>query len=57
MLDTPPTTNALDFLEAPDRLAIFFSERVIVASMPAAQGRDVVDLRLFSTAPAPRRCG
>jgi anion-transporting ArsA/GET3 family ATPase len=29
VLDTPPTTNALDFLEAPDRLAAFFSERVI----------------------------
>jgi anion-transporting ArsA/GET3 family ATPase len=28
VLDTPPTTNALDFLEAPDRLALFFSERV-----------------------------
>lgn len=28
VLDTPPTTNALDFLQAPDRLASFFSERV-----------------------------
>jgi anion-transporting ArsA/GET3 family ATPase len=28
VLDTPPTTNALDFLEAPDRIAHFFSEKV-----------------------------
>ncbi len=28
VLDTPPTSNALDFLEAPDRIATFFSERV-----------------------------
>ncbi len=28
VLDTPPTSNALDFLDAPDRLAIFFNERI-----------------------------
>jgi anion-transporting ArsA/GET3 family ATPase len=28
VLDTPPTTNALDFIDAPDRIAAFFSERV-----------------------------
>ena len=28
VLDTPPTTNALDFLDAPDRIASFFSEKV-----------------------------
>jgi anion-transporting ArsA/GET3 family ATPase len=34
VLDTPPTTNALDFLEAPERLARFFSDRVIGRFMP-----------------------
>lgn len=29
ILDTPPTKNALDFLEAPGRLARFFDERVL----------------------------
>jgi len=28
VLDTPPTTNALDFLDAPERAARFFHERV-----------------------------
>jgi len=28
VLDTPPTTNALDFIDAPDRIAAFFSDRV-----------------------------
>ncbi len=28
ILDTPPTVNALDFLDAPNRLAGFFSEKV-----------------------------
>jgi anion-transporting ArsA/GET3 family ATPase len=28
VLDTPPTVNALDFLDAPNRLAGFFSERI-----------------------------
>jgi anion-transporting ArsA/GET3 family ATPase len=36
VLDTPPTTNALDFLEAPDRLAAFFDERVTRWFMPSA---------------------
>jgi anion-transporting ArsA/GET3 family ATPase len=35
VLDTPPTTNALDFLEAPDRLASFFSEKVTRWFVPA----------------------
>jgi anion-transporting ArsA/GET3 family ATPase len=35
VLDTPPTTNALDFLEAPDRIAGFFSERVTRWFMPS----------------------
>ena len=28
VLDTPPTVNALDFLDAPSRLASFFSEKI-----------------------------
>lgn len=35
VLDTPPTTNALDFLEAPDRVALFFSDKVVRWFMPA----------------------
>ncbi|MFH1807885.1 MAG: ArsA-related P-loop ATPase [Pseudomonadota bacterium] len=34
VLDTPPTTNALDFLEAPDRAARFFHEKVLRWFMP-----------------------
>jgi anion-transporting ArsA/GET3 family ATPase len=34
VLDTPPTTNALDFLEAPERLARFFNDKVIGRFMP-----------------------
>jgi anion-transporting ArsA/GET3 family ATPase len=37
VLDTPPTSNALDFLEAPDRLAAFFSEKVTRWFMPQTQ--------------------
>ena len=29
VLDTPPTVNALDFLDAPNRLAGFFSDKII----------------------------
>jgi anion-transporting ArsA/GET3 family ATPase len=36
VLDTPPTSNALDFLEAPDRVATFFSEKITRWFMPAA---------------------
>jgi anion-transporting ArsA/GET3 family ATPase len=35
VLDTPPTGNALDFLEAPDRVATFFSDKVTRWFMPA----------------------
>lgn len=31
VLDTPPTKNALDFLEAPNRLASFLDERIVHA--------------------------
>jgi anion-transporting ArsA/GET3 family ATPase len=36
VLDTPPTGNALDFLEAPDRVATFFSDKITRWFMPAA---------------------
>jgi anion-transporting ArsA/GET3 family ATPase len=39
VLDTPPTTNALDFLEAPDRLSAFFSENVTRWFMPESRTR------------------
>ena len=29
VVDTPPTRNALDFLEAPERMADFFSSRLL----------------------------
>jgi len=38
VLDTPPTTNALDFLDAPDRAARFFHERVTRWFLPSARG-------------------
>jgi anion-transporting ArsA/GET3 family ATPase len=38
VLDTPPTTNALDFLEAPDRLADFFNEKIIRWFVPSHSG-------------------
>jgi anion-transporting ArsA/GET3 family ATPase len=36
VLDTPPTGNALDFLEAPDRVATFFSDKITRWFVPAA---------------------
>jgi anion-transporting ArsA/GET3 family ATPase len=51
VLDTPPTTNALDFLEAPDRLATFFSEKVTRWFMPAPRDKKASwTSRLFSKA-------
>lgn len=50
VLDTPPTTNAIDFLTAPDRLGDFFdagSNRVLMASWRAA-GRLGVGLIRFN---------
>jgi anion-transporting ArsA/GET3 family ATPase len=34
VLDTPPTGNAVDFLEAPDRVATFFSDKITRWFMP-----------------------
>ncbi|MBI5546481.1 MAG: ArsA family ATPase [Deltaproteobacteria bacterium] len=50
VLDTPPTTNALDFLEAPDRLAVFFSERVVKWLMPAERRGDSWTRKVFNRA-------
>ena len=50
ILDTPPTTNALDFIEAPDKLALFFSDRVVKWLMPAAPGPKSWTTKLFSRA-------
>ena len=51
VLDTPPTTNALDFLEAPDRLADFFSEKITRWFMPSAgEQAPSWTARLFSRA-------
>lgn len=53
VLDTPPTTNALDFLEAPDRLALFFSDKVVRFLMPASKrDKESWTQRLFSRAGA-----
>jgi anion-transporting ArsA/GET3 family ATPase len=35
VLDTPPTGSAVDFLEAPDRVATFFSDKITRWFMPA----------------------
>jgi anion-transporting ArsA/GET3 family ATPase len=50
VLDTPPTTNALEFIEAPDKLALFFSDRVVKWLMPAAPGARSWTTKLFSRA-------
>jgi anion-transporting ArsA/GET3 family ATPase len=38
VLDTPPSRNALDFLEAPRKLSLFLDERIIGAFLPGAGG-------------------
>jgi anion-transporting ArsA/GET3 family ATPase len=37
VLDTPPTRNALDFLEAPGKLARFLDERILSLFLPSRQ--------------------
>ena len=37
VLDTPPSRNALDFLEAPGKLARFLDERILSLFLPAKQ--------------------
>ena len=51
VLDTPPTTNALDFLEAPDRLSAFFSENVTRWFLPESRTQSLPwTARLFNRA-------
>jgi len=38
VLDTPPSRNALDFLEAPRKLSLFLDERIVGAFLPSAGG-------------------
>lgn len=51
VLDTPPTTNALDFLDAPQRTARFFHEKVTRWFIPKSGSRSWT-ARLFDTAGA-----
>ncbi len=39
VLDTPPSRHALDFLEAPGRLARFLDDRIVSIFMPEEKGR------------------
>lgn len=38
VLDTPPSRNALEFLEAPRKLALFLDEKIIGVFLPGASG-------------------
>jgi anion-transporting ArsA/GET3 family ATPase len=38
ILDTPPSRNALDFLEAPRKLSLFLDERIVGVFLPSAGG-------------------
>ncbi len=42
VLDTPPSRNALAFLEAPRKLSLFLDERVIGLFMPGAEKRGFI---------------
>lgn len=50
VLDTPPTSNALDFLEAPDRIADFFSDKVARWFLPNQPTTTSWTSRLWSRA-------
>jgi anion-transporting ArsA/GET3 family ATPase len=51
VVDTPPTRNAIDFLEAPDRMADFFSSRLLRwLTVPARSRIFTVASRPFYTA-------
>ncbi len=50
VLDTPPTSNALDFLEAPDRIADFFSDKVARWFLPNQPASASWTSRLWSRA-------
>jgi anion-transporting ArsA/GET3 family ATPase len=47
VLDTPPSRNALNFLEAPVRLGKFFDSRVFSLFLPRKQGRVIGTTRKF----------
>ncbi len=49
VLDTPPTTNALDFIDAPDRVARFFHEKVTRWFVPGSDS-STWTARLFDRA-------
>jgi anion-transporting ArsA/GET3 family ATPase len=38
ILDTPPSRNALDFLEAPRKLSLFLDERIVGVFLPGSSG-------------------
>jgi len=51
VVDTPPTRNAIDFLEAPDRMADFFSSRLLRwMTVPARSRVFTIASRPFYTA-------
>lgn len=50
VLDTPPTTNALDFLEAPNKLIDFFDGDAIKWLVGSFSGASRVGLRVFQGA-------
>ncbi len=50
VLDTPPTTNALDLLEAPERLSELFSDKVVRWFMPAESRALSLTARIFNRA-------
>jgi len=51
VVDTPPTRNAIDFLEAPDRMADFFSSRLLRwLTVPARSRVFTIASRPFYTA-------
>jgi uncharacterized protein (DUF1810 family) len=58
VVDTPPTRNAIDFLEAPERMADFFSSRLLrcieaILSVDGRSAREILgspdDLKLRSS--------
>jgi anion-transporting ArsA/GET3 family ATPase len=42
VLDTPPSRNALDFLEAPRKLSLFLDERIVGVFLPGSGGGGIL---------------
>jgi anion-transporting ArsA/GET3 family ATPase len=42
ILDTPPSRNALDFLEAPRKLSLFLDERIVGVFLPGSGGGGIL---------------